>query len=131
MNFGTETQAIRYVERDLSLECWGDEHRKWVLCVTLPCLLFWAILVPLFVLSILYKNSDKLFKYKMKSRYGWLYEGYNKDHYYWEFLISFRKTSLILISVFLMDKNHAIGVTDLTLRHRVTNFKCFYFRRLQ
>ena len=66
--------------------------------------------MPGFVLFILCKNRGDLFKYKMKSRYGWLYEGYNKDNFYWEFLISGRKTILIFISVFLIDTDQTIGV---------------------
>ena len=101
---------MKVVDQDLNLECWGPEHFKWTLAITIPSLLFWGVLVPLLAMVILMRHKDKLFSYKMKSRYGWLYEGLDSSSYCWEFFIAYRKIVLIILSVFFVDIGDTIAV---------------------
>ena len=103
VNLGSEDNPQKYVDKDLSLECWGTDHFKWSLAITLPSLLFWGLLVPILALVILIKSRTKLFTYRIKSRYGWLYEGLNAQNYCWEFVITYRKIALIMLSVFMIE----------------------------
>jgi hypothetical protein len=39
-----------------------------------------------------------------KEKFGFLYNGYQADMYYWEILIMYRKIALIFVSVFLQSQ---------------------------
>lgn len=110
MNIGSASKPQKYLDADLSIECWGDVHKKWALQVTAPSLSFWGIMVPFYALFILVKNKEQHNTYRVKSRYGWLYEGYTKSNYFWEFVITYRKILLMFLSVFLVDLGKDIAV---------------------
>lgn len=40
--------------------CWTDEHKSWVISISLPGLIFWGILAPLSILFILKKYQDNI-----------------------------------------------------------------------
>lgn len=102
---------------------------KWFLSISLPTLIFWGVIVPVLALSRLVKYREKLLSYKIKSRYGWLYEGLNSRNFYWEFVVTYRKVALIALSVFLVDVGSTIAVIFLSISQILTNI--FYFRRLR
>ena len=110
LNLGTADAPEKFMDQDLNVPCWGTIHKRWVLIITLPSLIFWGIFVPVFALVKLMRNRDKLRTYKLKSRYGWLYEGLNEKNCYWEFFITYRKIVLILLSVFLVDLGTLMAV---------------------
>jgi hypothetical protein len=47
------------------------------------------------------RNKDKLTNSKTIIKYGFLYDGFMADSYYWECVIMFRKVAVVAISVFL------------------------------
>lgn len=110
MELGDSDESKRFVDVDLSIECWGEVHKYWALRITIPSLIFWGFVVPFFALFLLIKNKNTLFTYRVKSRYGWLYEGFNKANFYWEFVITYRKILLIVLSVFLVELGKDIAV---------------------
>ena len=48
------------------------------------------------------KNIENLNEIKFKTAFGFLYDGYSKRKYYWEFIILYRKMFMIFISVFMV-----------------------------
>ena len=87
----------------MDTECWDDKHVFHVLFVALPSLMFWGIVVPAICIYILYKNRRKLGSIKVRKMYGFLFNGYTKTEYYWEFVILYRKILIISCSVFIAN----------------------------
>ena len=64
-------------------------------------LLVWALGIPLGACLILFKKRKLLSSKSTKEMYGFLYNGYRLEAYYWESVTMFRKLGMIFISVFL------------------------------
>ena len=47
------------------------------------------------------KEKERLDTDAAKIKYGFLYNGYKRDNYYWEIIIMYRKIFCLFISVFL------------------------------
>lgn len=71
--------------------------------------------IPLFAYRILKKNQKAFENAEFKTKYGFLYDGYKLEKYYWyqyisfphlifnrEFIILYRKVIMIFISVFMV-----------------------------
>lgn len=56
----------------------------------------------MFLFYQIYKNSSNLDKKQINFEYGFLYNSYKKEHYYWEFVKILQKT---VIFVFLCIYN--------------------------
>ena len=87
---------------NLEIKCWEEEHLFYALIVALPSIVVWGIGVPAFCLLLLFKKFRKrLNEVNVKVRFGFLYNGFEKTEYYWEFVIMYRKIVIICCSVFL------------------------------
>ena len=86
---------------DYSMECWIGTHLKWVLLASIPSLAVWGIGAPMLAFLHLKRNFSHLEEEEFKRPYGFLYLGYKKNRYYWEFIILYRKLIMIFISVFM------------------------------
>ena len=84
----------------LNIRCWDSSHLRYVLTVDIPSIVLWAVGLPAICLLYLHRNRGKLALIFMKIRLGFIYNGYNSDKYYWEFIIIYRKILIISISVF-------------------------------
>lgn len=90
-----------YLVNDLSIVCWDSEHMKQILTVVIPSIVIVLFGLPLFTLLILVIRRSKLDSNSMKITLCFLYKGYTRSHYYWEFFILYRKVAMITASVFL------------------------------
>jgi len=97
---GSKTEY--YLAQDLEVECWGSTHLFWVFAVALPAFIVWGLGIPFFAYRILKKNQLNLESNEFKSKYGFLYDGYKSEKYYWEFVVLYRKIIMIFISVFMV-----------------------------
>ena len=98
----------------MDIECWDEKHVFHVLFVVLPSLIFWGIALPWICLLVLYKNRKKLGNTKVRKRYGFLFNGYTKKEFYWEFIILYRKILIIYTSVFLANLT-SVSIQALTV----------------
>lgn len=89
------------VEMDLEIECWKGEHFLLGFGIGMPTLVVWGLGIPLFALIMLIRNSATLKELTTKEQFGFLYNGYKKEFYFWEIVIMYRKIIIIFISVFL------------------------------
>lgn len=85
--------------------------------VILPSILIWVIGIPMFALVCLIRNKtilkkcldpedsltteEKALLFKVKLKYGFLFNGYRGKYYYWEIIVLYRKILLIMSTVFL------------------------------
>lgn len=89
------------VVRDLEVECWKSEHINYSMMIAVPSLIIWGFGIPAFAWFILARNKEDLDLLEVRERYGFLYNGYKKQFYFWESVNMYRKITIIFISVFL------------------------------
>ena len=109
----TEVEGINYLSKDLRYQCYDETWTKWSF-VSFISIFIYPIGIPLLFYIILKKNENKLFtefKYKLddngnkpsniKNRYGFLYDRYKNDVYYFECIEFLRKLILVGAILFL------------------------------
>jgi hypothetical protein len=109
-----------WLKENLDIRCFDSEHNSFALAVVLPVLVVWGLLVPLLVLLYLVRTRRELSEINTKLRFGFLYNGFKKSKFYWEFLIILRKILIIFIVVFI--GNQSIPIQALTLALILLNF---------
>ena len=86
------------LQQDHQEICWQGRHLKIATLVSIPCILLFAVLIPLLALIGLKMNQKKMFtKRKFTFRYGMLYSGYRKERWWWEIIIWWRKLAMIVV----------------------------------
>ena len=85
----------------LDIPCWTYKHIQMVLLVSLPSILLWVLFVPLTVFIIMLKRRKLLTTDYNRVVFGFLFNGYKSDTFFWEFVILYRKILMICVSVFL------------------------------
>ena len=88
---------------DLEVKCYEGYHIFWSLFVAFPSIVVWGLGIPFFAFVLLTRVRQKLLKFEVKEKYGFLYHGYKKAFYYWEVVIMYRKIMIILIAVFIKN----------------------------
>lgn len=88
---------------DLNVLCWKGQHWLFSFGVAIPCLVVWGIGIPCFALIMLMRHKHSLTKIATKEKFGFLYNGYKVETYYWEIVIMYRKVIIIFISVFFQS----------------------------
>jgi hypothetical protein len=102
-----------WLNANLDIKCFSDNHATYAFLVALPAILVWGIGVPTLILAILIKNRNSLDDIVTKCRVGFFYNGFRKSHFYWEFLILYRK--IIIISLVVFVGNESIPIQALTI----------------
>jgi predicted outer membrane repeat protein len=96
------------------IRCYGSEHSFYAVVLALPVLALWGIGVPTFILYYLIRTEQvKLDSLDMKLKFGFIYSGYKKSRFYWEFVILYRKIIIICCVVFF--GNYSVKVQALTI----------------
>ena len=71
--------------------------------VAFPSIVVWGLGIPLFAYFLLTKQKANLKTLAAKQKFGFLYNGYKKEYYYWEVVIMYRKIVIVFIAVFLVN----------------------------
>jgi hypothetical protein len=90
-----------WLQSNLDIRCWDETHRRYALTVAMPFLLIFSIGLPTIVLGYLIKEQAYIDEIKNRVCLGFLYNGYKHRHFYWEFVILYRKIIIICLTVFL------------------------------
>ena len=83
------------------IQCWSSTHVLYSLALAVPSLIVWGFGIPLYAWIILAKYKEDLDLIEIREKYGFLYNGYKKNFYFWESVNMYRKIWVIFISVFL------------------------------
>jgi predicted outer membrane repeat protein len=86
---------------DLEIVWWQTEHINYSLMIAIPSIIVWGFGIPLFAWIILSRHKNQLEVIDTREKYGFLYNGYKKNYYFWESINMYRKITMIFISVFL------------------------------
>mmetsp|Transcript_25292 Transcript_25292/g.39100 ORF Transcript_25292/g.39100 Transcript_25292/m.39100 type:complete len:118 (+) Transcript_25292:4295-4648(+) len=71
--------------------------------VGLGGLIIWGIGIPALTYVLMAKEKERLDTQAAKIRFGFLYNGYKRENYYWEIIIMYRKIICLFIAVFLNE----------------------------
>ena len=98
------------VEIDINTVWWSSTHLKWIFSlgkdyvwftIGMPMAIIYSISLPIWALTILVKNRDRLSDPNVLQYYILLYQGLNHNIYYWELINTCRKSSLLLLQAFI------------------------------
>jgi hypothetical protein len=89
-----------WLNDNLSIKCWEGTHELYTLAIALPGIVIWGICIPGYGIIVTYKNRHRIEELEIKQRYGFITAGYKNEHYYWEFVIIYRKVLVISCSLF-------------------------------
>ena len=94
-----------YISSYLAEECNTDNHKLWTYLLFYPAFLFYAIILPLLPFCYILYYKKNLYVNDRFRRVGYLFSGYMKKKFYWEFIFFYRKIIIIIIiNYFTMNK---------------------------
>ena len=109
----TEVEGENYLSKDLRYKCYDETWAQWSI-VSVVGIFLYPVGIPLLFYLALCRNEQKLFaeyKYKLdqdgnkpsniKNRYGFLYDRYREEVYYFESVEFLRKLILVGAVLFL------------------------------
>ena len=76
-------------------------HKKIAMPIGIFVLGVWGMGIPLMIYLLMAKEKERLSTTAAKIRFGFLYNGYKRDNYFWEIVIMYRKIFCLIIAVFL------------------------------
>lgn len=83
------------------IQCYTTDYSKRYYGLFAFTIIFWAVGMPGVAYLMLRKNKSKLEEPSTKAKYGFLYQGYQSDRFYWEFIIMLRKILIISVTLLL------------------------------
>ena len=105
----TEIEGLgSWLTQNLEVQCWDPEHTFYALAVALPGVLVWGIATPFVIVLLIYKRRKYLKRLDNRLRFGFVFNGYKVDKFYWEFVVLYRKTVLLVLAVFLPSNLTAV-----------------------
>eukprot|EP00997_Jenningsia_sp_PLL12_P002447 NODE_1422_length_1168_cov_95.188561_g1166_i0.p1 GENE.NODE_1422_length_1168_cov_95.188561_g1166_i0~~NODE_1422_length_1168_cov_95.188561_g1166_i0.p1 ORF type:complete len:330 (+),score=73.99 NODE_1422_length_1168_cov_95.188561_g1166_i0:26-991(+) len=108
-------QCDTYVESDLAVSCSSSTYKNFSY-LTMTFLALYGLGIPLFSAILIMRHRNELYMPNISSKYGFLYEGYAVNRYYWESVISTRKMFVVLASViFASNMRHQVYATLMVL----------------
>ncbi|OQR84804.1 hypothetical protein THRCLA_10799 [Thraustotheca clavata] len=110
-------KPLYFLDPDLDVPCYNFSHYRWMLCCGLPSIIGITFGIPGFAWYVLRARRTMLDDPRIKLQFGFLYDGYKLEYYYWEIWIMMRKVLVSVISVFLKNWGaipQSLGATGLT-----------------
>ena len=104
-----------FVTSNLVIKCYDESYIAYSLLIGFTSIILWAVGVPTIVLVIMAKRRKFLNTDQNRVIFGFLFNGYKKSRFFWEFVIMYRKIVIICISVFLSLVGTSVQALTLTL----------------
>jgi len=92
-----------FLQENTQIECWGKNHTFYSFIIAIPSIVLWAIGLSTLILVIMIKRRRVIYRDTNKVIFGFIFNGYKIQKFYWEFIIMYRKISIIVISVFMSN----------------------------
>jgi hypothetical protein len=121
-----EIEGQLWLASNLDIKCFSKTHTFIAIAVAFPAILVWGLGAPAFVLGYLVRNRRRLELFRMKVRFGLLYNGFRPTHFYWEFLILYRKTLITFLVVFAGNQPIQAQALSMTIVLITTLFLQFW-----
>ncbi|KAL4485013.1 hypothetical protein ABPG74_020190 [Tetrahymena malaccensis] len=96
-----------YLMIDIRINCKDDQWTSVMQYLSIPALIIYIFIIPTIVFGYIFLNRNHLEKSKMIIAFGFMYDEYKREYYYWQFikfllttflslLVSFGKTHIVL-----------------------------------
>ncbi|KAL4451144.1 hypothetical protein ABPG74_021466 [Tetrahymena malaccensis] len=92
-----------YMKSQMDQVCYNDEHKFYIAILILPILTLVLVIYPIIMLYILYRNHSKMFdniSTNVIRRYGYFFQGFKKNRWWWEFVKSWYKVIILFLSTY-------------------------------
>ncbi|EAR92989.3 transmembrane protein, putative (macronuclear) [Tetrahymena thermophila SB210] len=96
-----------YMKSQMDQECYNDEHKFYIVFLILPVLIAVIIIYPIIMLYVLCRNHSKMFdniSTNVIRRYGYFFQGYKKNRWWWEFIKTWYKIIILFLSTYYNSK---------------------------
>ena len=101
-----------FIRDNLDIECYDEDHKKWLLFVFAPSVLIYCLGIPLWWFALLLRHRKSVFALPVsRIKLGFITGGYEPQYWYWELICQFRKTLLIGVSVFFSSFPPTVSTT--------------------
>mmetsp|Transcript_29150 Transcript_29150/g.36587 ORF Transcript_29150/g.36587 Transcript_29150/m.36587 type:complete len:734 (+) Transcript_29150:3-2204(+) len=117
-----------FLEQDLETQCYTTHHFVWMMLLGLPGMIVYIFGIPAMGYYVLHRNRFDLDEDHVKLKYGFLYDGYEREYFYWEMWVMMRKIFIVFCTVFISRVGPmvealagAILVIFATILHMVCN----------
>ncbi|CAD8121897.1 unnamed protein product [Paramecium sonneborni] len=91
-----QISGFQWIQANVAFRYDTPNHQKWLFSFCLPLLIFIGFIIPLFFFISLYSNKKVLNEKKTRKKWGYLYNEYKLEAYYWEIIKIVKKQCLIL-----------------------------------
>ena len=92
-----------YLKNNYAIECSGERYTQYYLIVVFPSIVVWIVGLPAIILAAMIKRKRFLHQDYYKVVFGFLFNGYKKSIFFWEFGILYRKVLIISIVTFFTN----------------------------
>jgi len=103
-----EIEGKYLLKRDLTVECWKEQHIGYIIIGGLPGLALWVVGFPAIIFSILYRHRKCLNEPDTLIKYGLFYVGLSDKMFYWEIIIINSKKVLIIVASILLSRTNKV-----------------------
>ena len=117
-----------YLKENYTIQCSGETYTKFYLIVVIPSMIIWIVGLPAMILVIMTKRRRFLNQDQNRVIFGFLFNGYKKATFFWEFLIMYRKVLIISIVTFLANISASFQALSIFL---LLNLSVFLHLKLQ
>ncbi|CAD8108681.1 unnamed protein product [Paramecium primaurelia] len=104
-------------------------HYQWLFMFCLPLLILISLIIPLYFLLSLYLNKQKFNKNKTRQKWGYLYNEYKLEAYYWEIIKILIKQFLIIFLSYYQEFLVKKGILLLSLQ-KISTLLIFSLNKL-
>ena len=124
---------------DMRIACWQGDHLTYAFALALPAILVWCVATPLLFWALLFRQRFVLYHPSNIRRIGFLYSGYHRRYYFWEFVVVLRKSLMVITANLLMTVQSKIQAeiaicilwVFVVLQHKQRPFETNSFNRLE
>ena len=107
-----------YIQGYNTIQCYTDKYSFLSHLVVIPALIFWAFVVPIIVLMVLYKNRERLHtSLNCRLILGNFYSSYKKEAYYWGLVIIILKIIIFVLNAVLVGSDVTKAVVFIIIIH--------------
>ena len=120
-----EIEGKQRLLSDLDIVCWEGNHQIFFNYITIPGLVIYVLALPAFFFSVVHNQREmielnaikqdlnkvkQLQVEKFITRFGFLFNGYKKQYFYWDLIVMMRKVLVIFATEYLKTISNEIQV---------------------
>ncbi|CAD8136990.1 unnamed protein product [Paramecium pentaurelia] len=94
---------VQWITGNVAYDYNTEQHYKWLSFFIIPSFVIISILLPMFFWFVVYNNRAHLNTSKVRKIWGYLYNEYKVDIYYWETIKILQKEFIIYVLIYYED----------------------------